>query len=62
MNDQKTFKNADTLASFVQYCAENPDLRFWQALRGWKDCGFIYVSDELIDDPRLTDTFYREGK
>jgi len=27
----------ETLESFVKYCEENPEQRFWQALRNWAD-------------------------
>lgn len=55
-------KNAETLADFTQYCQENPELRFWQALRNWSGAGFVYLTDELVRDGTAEDTFYREGK
>lgn len=27
----------ETLESFVKYCEENPEQRFWQALRNWSN-------------------------
>jgi hypothetical protein len=31
----KPTRNSVVLASFVRYCQEHPDERFWQALRNW---------------------------
>lgn len=57
-------KNEQLLASFVRYCKENPELRFWQALRNWSGFGFIWVSDNTPEQPDFTmiDTFHFEGK
>jgi hypothetical protein len=54
-------KNKETLASFVAYCREHPEQRFWQALRNWAGVAFVLVSGEL-PGPGQLDTFYREGK
>lgn len=35
-------KNKKVLDSFIKYCEENPELRFWQALRNWSFYDFIY--------------------
>jgi hypothetical protein len=63
-------KNRMVLMSFVNFCAVNPDLRFWQALAAWAG-GTIFIQNtapkgELITDllqrePSLRDTFYWEG-
>ena len=53
-------KSLKLLQEFNHYCLEHPDLRFWQSLRNWSDCNFIYKSDELVEDSRLKDTFYEE--
>jgi len=47
-------RNSATLASFALYCQQNPEQRFWQALRNWSEHSFI-VADSV-------DTFYWEGK
>lgn len=47
-------RNSATLASFALYCQENPNERFWQALRSWSDSAFI-LADQV-------DTFWREGR
>lgn len=31
----KKSKNWKMLGSFMNYCLDNPDMRFWQALRNW---------------------------
>lgn len=42
-------KNEKMLESFTKYCKENPEMRFFQALRNWTqesvdaDCGFILI-------------------
>lgn len=28
-------RNSEALESFTRYCQQNPDQRFWQALRNW---------------------------
>jgi len=50
-------KNENMLNDFSVYCAKNPELRFWQALRNWSGHAFIYVSDSL-NDHDITDTFH----
>lgn len=34
-------RNSEALASFTQYCEDNPDQRFWQALRNWSDYAYV---------------------
>jgi len=59
MRDKKT-RNSEVLASFVKYCKENPEHRFWQALRNWSKFNFICAGNSL---PAWgVDTFYWEGK
>ena len=54
-------RNKKTLDSFVKYCEENKDLRFWQALRNWSGYGFIFIANSMGGgDAR--DTFYWEGR
>lgn len=63
-------RNEKLLKDFSEYCEQNPEQRFWQALRNWSGGGFILKSDEPtfnfpgdwkgIDLPK--DTFYWEGK
>lgn len=54
--------NREVLTDFVRYCEENPNLRFWQALRNWAEVNFLVVSDSpnVLYDGQ--DTFYWEGK
>lgn len=56
-------KNEKLLAEFMAYCAEHPELRFWQAL-----LAFVKQSNpeihriELVDDDNDDgDTFYFEN-
>jgi hypothetical protein len=62
-------KNFKVLSSFVDYCLEHPEERFWQALRNWSGSNFILASshsphctqsDVFYVD--LQDTFYWKGK
>lgn len=59
-------KNKEILDSFVQYCNENPELRFWQALRNWSGFNFIGANnssfEEDVFDNGWVDTFYWENK
>jgi len=50
-------RNSEVLASFVKYCEENPELRFWQALKNWSGCGAIIARYFLkpFDGQRLSD-------
>lgn len=60
------------LESFVKYCAEHPEQRFWQALRNWAGVNFILFSshydanmfnDEYLKNKHVTtkDTFYEDN-
>ena len=53
-------KNKKLLDSFVAYCQQHPEERFWQALRNWSGHNFIFVSQFLKIG--VQDTFYWEGK
>jgi len=61
-------KSHKLLSSFIEYCLDNPNQRFWQALRNWSSYNTIfgYKSNELLCPTQLMknleDTFYREGK
>ena len=44
------------LNSFIQYCNDYPQQRFWQALRNWADAPFVCVSDSK----HTIDTFYSD--
>ena len=47
-------RNSEVLKTFIKYCEEHPQERFWQALRNWAEVGFIFADKQ--------DTFYWEGK
>lgn len=56
-------KNQKLLESFSAYCKQNPEQRFWQALRNW--CGSPFVGVSNISDDDYVDTFYsnkQDGK
>jgi hypothetical protein len=50
--------NKKLLDSFIKYCEEHPEQRFWQALRNWSKFMFIYASNEISGEGELIDTFY----
>lgn len=63
-------KSRNTLSSFIRYCVNHPQERFWQALRNWSDYNFILASDIAPVDLTAPcyvegdtrDTFYLEGR
>lgn len=44
---------------FAEYCRQNPQLRFWQALLNWSGKSFILTADSS-DGKNLRDTYYLE--
>ena len=52
-------KSESLLQSFVVYCQEHPEERFWKALRNWSRWSFIGVSNDLTG---WTDTMFWEGR
>lgn len=62
-------RNSKVLASFVKYCGENPEQRFWQALRNWCGKPFIFAGNieygdngEAVWPELVEDTFHWEGR
>lgn len=56
-------KNGKLLASFIQYCTDHPEERFWQALRNWAGVNYILVAKTMLTGPEwgwsdIQDTFY----
>ena len=46
---------------WMKYRAENPSLRYWQALRNYMGVGYIFLAEsdnELPERQTLQDTFY----
>jgi hypothetical protein len=60
-NANENSRNAKTLASFVEHCQQNPNLRFWQALRNWSGFPFIFAVYHN-EDIEGFDTFNFEGR
>ena len=61
----KLNKNQELLESFSKYMAENPNQRFWQALRNWSGHDFLIeiegtFTDIFSIDPntKIRDTFW----
>lgn len=52
-------KSQKLLKSFIKYCEENPEQRFYQALRNWSGWSFIRAS---MNEEKGEDTFYWEDK
>lgn len=40
MDEEKKTKN-EAIEDFVKYCKDNPNERFWDALRNWSEQDFI---------------------
>jgi hypothetical protein len=64
-------RNSEVLASFVKYCEDSPDLRFWQALANWAEARIIlasvspirYDSNAVVWRPEeIRDPYHWEGK
>jgi len=56
-------RNSEVLASFVKYCEENPELRFWQALKNWSGYRrIIAVVKDITYSTEGYDTYNWEGK
>ena len=62
-------KNSTTLDSFTDYCRQNPDQRFWQALRNWIEADFVLLvrdttheelNKKLGADINWSDTWYKD--
>lgn len=62
----RKLRSEPTLWSFVKYCVEHPEERFWQALRNWSQYAAILTgSFQEGGDWRLIadkDTFNWEGR
>ena len=57
----KTFNEEE----WLRYRAENPEMRFWQALRNYMDVGYILLGEsdnEIPERQMLRDTFYIQDK
>lgn len=52
---KKQDKNEKLLKEFVKYCQENPEFRFWQALRNWSKYDAIIG----VKNGTRQDTFYK---
>ena len=56
-------RNSEVRASFVRYCEQHPDERFWQALRNWSGHEYVLVQDWYRNPWAVTiDTFAWEGR
>lgn len=47
----KPTRNSEKLASFVKYCEEHPEERFWQALRNWSGYWAVLVVERPSEEP-----------
>jgi hypothetical protein len=60
----KNARHFEVLMDFICFCHNNPDLRFWQALRAWSGQNFIFASETGPHDLNtfsisdLKDTFW----
>lgn len=54
-------RDEKTKEAFAKYIVEHPQERFWQAIRNFAGVGFVYISNELMSEDGLKDTFYIES-
>ena len=43
-------KNEVRLNSFIKYCQDNPELRFWQAMQGW---AYVEYKKDFPEKPEV---------
>lgn len=57
-------KNMDTLGDFLEFCLQNPEQRFWQALKNFTGVDKICVEkyNKELNDSIYEDTFYWKDK
>jgi hypothetical protein len=58
-------RNGKTVLDFYIYCRNNPQLRFWQALKNWSGFSHILSADydpEIDEFTNQRDTYNLEGK
>lgn len=55
-------KNIKTLAGFVEYCYEHPELRFWQALCNWATVSRVLVQPDFREPAMTLDTYNWEER
>lgn len=59
-------KNQTLKEGLIEYFINNPEQRFWQAIRNYSKYNFVLVSDTLDLDTNefknVEDTFYKEGR
>jgi hypothetical protein len=51
-------RNLRPLLSFIVFCYEHREMRFWQALTAWSG----YARIEAVKGDQRLDTFYWEGR
>jgi hypothetical protein len=51
-------KASPLLMSFIAFCNDYPDLRFWQALCSWSGKIIYAQGMGLAEDAEVVDTFY----
>lgn len=54
-------RSEEALVSFVRYCYEHPEQRFWQALRNWSKYTYIFGYNGMELDKRDRECFDIEG-
>lgn len=59
---QRNSKNTKVLLSFIVYCFNHPEERFWQALRNWSKCSRIEALIKQRGEGSIHNTYYWEGR
>ena len=59
MKELQHMRSSSVLLSFIRYCINHPEERFWQALRNWANVPYIFIGDHLGSEVQGgRDTFY----
>jgi hypothetical protein len=69
MHFYESLRSRKELSSFILYCQNHPEERFWQALLNWSQYSTIYASSDSwalerhnINVTGIYDTFSFEGR
>lgn len=66
LKNNERLPNDVVLDSFLRYCLEHPEQRFWQQLRNWSGAKFVLVAEDYDLENNywkgVRDTFFFNGK
>lgn len=55
IDNKENLRSRELLSSFVRYCLENKELRFWQAITNWCKWNFVFLatSKPIVYDEKV---------